>query len=277
MYVPTENRLGIQPINQSSSTLNHQLGTLLRARDETYGEGEFIYLLGCVGTAVGSVVIWEGQSAGTPTYQTAIAPATVYLGQPVAAAMAANGAGQFGWYQIGGSAVTKTNGTVAANSSVYLAGSGQITTTVAGGLQVLDAISLTGSGSPSSGLAVIEIDRPFAQGTGAASGGIVPPRSSGTVQNPLITDVEFAVDTRTNAVTVNLPGAVAWAAANPSGLDLCVVDYFGNAATNNITPSLNAGDSFQYGVTPKVTMNYGTLRLRPVPSLPGWYVRGVNV
>jgi hypothetical protein len=90
-------------------------------------------------------------------------------------------------------------------------------------------------------------------------------------------DIEVGIDTRSTAVTASLPSAVAWAAANPNGLELVLNDYYGNAAANAITPSLFAGDAFVYGGTvPVITANFGLLRLRPDPALPGWIVRGVN-
>jgi hypothetical protein len=90
-------------------------------------------------------------------------------------------------------------------------------------------------------------------------------------------DIEVGIDTRTTAVTADLPQASTWAAANPNGLELVIYDYYGNAAANAITPSLFAGDSFAYGgVTPVINANFGLLRLRPDPALPGWIVRGIN-
>jgi hypothetical protein len=107
----------------------------------------------------------------------------------------------------------------------------------------------------------------------------------GTIRKPasaanvaiLTSDIEVGIDTRSTAVSATLPSAAAWSAQNPNGLELVLNDYFGNAATNNITPSLFAGDTFAYGsVTPTVNANFGLLRLRPDPSLPGWVVRGIN-
>lgn len=107
--------------------------------------------------------------------------------------------------------------------------------------------------------------------------GTIRKPASGAAIAILSTDIEVGIDTRTTAVSAVLPSAAAWATANPNGLELALTDYFGNAAANNITPSLFAGDSFAYGaVTPVVTANFGMLRLRPDPSLPGWIVRGVN-
>lgn len=102
------------------------------------------------------------------------------------------------------------------------------------------------------------------------------PTSAATIAI-LSSDIEVGIDTRTTAVTATLPSAVAWAAANPTGLDLTLIDYYGNAATNNITPSPFAGDSIDWGgVTPTINANFGNLRLRPDTARPGWYVRGVN-
>src|SRR6478735_1698686 len=124
-YAPIEAREGVQPIALAANNQNHPLGTIVRAFDASYGEGEFIYLLGVNGTVTGSVVTWGGVAgsgaAAKPTWQTALAPAN--LGQPIAVAMAATGAGQFGWYQIAGTAVVAENATFAAASKAYLAGS----------------------------------------------------------------------------------------------------------------------------------------------------------
>jgi hypothetical protein len=142
-----------------------RLGCIAKAYDPTYGEGEFIYLLGVASTVVGSVVTYNGNTSGKPTWQTALAAATANQGAPLAVAMSANVAGQYGWYQISGNAVVATNGTLAAGpGKVYLAGSGQVTSTAAAGEEVVNAVNVTATGTPSAGLAVVEINRPFAQG-----------------------------------------------------------------------------------------------------------------
>lgn len=163
-YVPTENALGVQPIAVSSTTQNHPLGTIIRAYDPKYGAGEFIYLLGVASTVVGSAVTNGGNAAGVATYQTALNGVTPVKGQPLAIAMSANVAGQFGWYQIEGQAVVVTSGTFVANAQLFSAAAGALTTAQANGLQVVNALSMTATGIPSTGLGVIEINRPFAQG-----------------------------------------------------------------------------------------------------------------
>lgn len=95
-YVFTENSLGWQPIADTSTTQNHPLRTVRRATDPTYGEGEFIYLQGVASTVVGSVVNYSASGA------TALATTALDEPDPLAVAMSANVASQYGWYQIGG-------------------------------------------------------------------------------------------------------------------------------------------------------------------------------
>jgi hypothetical protein len=152
-------------VGGGTSNTTPPLGTIVTAVDPTYGVGEFILLKGVASTVVGSVVTYNGNSSGTPTFQTTLAPSTANLAQPLAVAMSANVANQYGWYQISGQAVVATNGTLAAGPGpVYLAGSGQVTSTAAAGKQVLNAINVTATGTPAANQAVVEINRPFAQG-----------------------------------------------------------------------------------------------------------------
>jgi hypothetical protein len=173
-YVPVTPSLGFAPIASTKAALTTmfaggrspgpELGDIIRAVDPVYGVGEFIYLLGVASTVVGSLVTWSG-GLGAPTFQTALAPSTAGLAQPLAVAMSINLATFYGWYQITGNAVIATNGTLATGPGpVYLAGSGQVTSTQANGKQVLNAQNVSATGTPSTGLAVVYIDRPFAQG-----------------------------------------------------------------------------------------------------------------
>jgi hypothetical protein len=95
---------GSQPVTDTSTTARHPVGTIVRAHDAdgTFGGAEFIYLKGIGSTVVGSVVTY---SLGT--FATALAPVGTGLPQPIAFAMSANVANQFGWYQISGIAVAK--------------------------------------------------------------------------------------------------------------------------------------------------------------------------
>lgn len=149
---------GWQPIAATSTTQNHELGTIVTAKDPTYGVGEFIYLLGVASTAVGSVVTYE--AAG---WQTALAPIGSNLPKPVAIAMSANVASQYGWYQIGGRAVAKKTCGLALGAAAAV------------GVKTAGLIAATGTGkeiegaitvavSTNSTTVTLVIDRPTMQG-----------------------------------------------------------------------------------------------------------------
>lgn len=161
-YAVTTHVIGTQPIADTSTVQNHALGTIVKAFDSTYGEGEFIYLLGVASTVVGSVVTYNAT-----TYQTALSPNTANFSAPVAVAMSANVAAGYGWYQIAGNAVIKkTAVAVSPQVKVYQsATTGRIMPTSASGKQILGAKSanLTSVTSTTSTV-VVTINRPAMQG-----------------------------------------------------------------------------------------------------------------
>lgn len=164
-WVPSENTLGIQPIALSSTTQNHPVATVIRAYDTngTYGYGEFIYLLGVASTIVGSLV-----SYNATTGQTTLVPSTANLATPVAVAMSANVAGQYGWYQIGGYAVLAKINTVNATPQpkIYISASAGLVTTVStSSKQVLGCkgANLATVASATTALVCL-LDRPITQG-----------------------------------------------------------------------------------------------------------------
>jgi hypothetical protein len=155
---------GITTANGTSviPTPPNVLGGVIRAFDPTYGEGEFIMLVGVASTVVGSLVTYN-----TTTYQTALSPNTANLAQPVAVAMSANLAGTFGWYQIEGLAVVKKTA-VAVNVGVPVyqsATTGRVMPTAASGKQLLGARSAN-LATVASGVStiIVSINRPHMQG-----------------------------------------------------------------------------------------------------------------
>ncbi len=153
---------GAQPIANTETVQKHVLGTLVRAWDPTYGEGEFIYLLGVGSTVVGSLVTYNATS-----YQTALSPDTAAFQAPVAVAMSANVASQYGWYQVSGNAVVKKTA-VAVNPQVKIyqsATTGRVMPTSASGKMILGAktANLTTIASGTSTV-VVTINRPHMQG-----------------------------------------------------------------------------------------------------------------
>lgn len=158
---------GFTPPNQLTviPTPPAVLGTVVRAFDPSFGEGEFICLLGVAGTAIGALVTYDSQ-----TYQTALCPSTANLARPVAVAMSANLATTFGWYQISGSATVlkQTNHQIAANLAVGVSSSaGKIvaSSSAGAGKEIEGARkTTTGTAASASTTCVIVIDRPQMQG-----------------------------------------------------------------------------------------------------------------
>lgn len=153
-----DHQIGVQNIADTSTTQLHALGKIVRAKDfgdNANGEGEFIYLKGVASTAVGSWVIYNSDD-GTTALLAADA-----IG-PVAVAMSANVANQYGWYQIQGKAVGKALTGFADNANVYAtATAGSVDDAVVAGDRVKQAKGASALDGPATGMAEFEIDRPF--------------------------------------------------------------------------------------------------------------------
>lgn len=155
---------GAQPIANNSTVQNHVLGTIVRATDPTYGEGEFIYLLGVASTEVGGLVKYDAT-----THQTTLITVSngKNKGLPVAVAMAATVASEYGWYQITGNAVMKkTSVAVTPQVPIFIsATTGRIKVLASAGQQILGATTanLTTVVTTTSTV-VVTINRPHSQG-----------------------------------------------------------------------------------------------------------------
>lgn len=147
--------VGTQPIANTETTQKHPLGLRVRGIDPTYGEGEFIYLLGVASTAIGSAVVYNPDD-----YSTALlAPNAI---GPVAFAMSANVANQYGWYQIFGKAVGKVLTGFVDNANVYgTATAGSVDDAIVAGDRVQNCKGASAIDNPSTGLAELEISYPF--------------------------------------------------------------------------------------------------------------------
>jgi len=158
-FVPLEQTLGIQQIADTSTTQRHPLGIEIQAADSTYGVGTFVYLKGATSTAVGSWVTYNADD-----YTTTLLAANA-IG-PVAVAMSANVASQYGWYQIVGKAVGKALAGYADNARVYAtATAGSVHSDVVDGDMVHLAKGASAVDTPSTGLAEFEIHRPYMDDT----------------------------------------------------------------------------------------------------------------
>lgn len=151
-----------QNIADTSTTQMVPLGTIVRAVDPTYGEGEFIYLLGVANTVTGSVVRYYAT-----TYQTTLITAVAVQVAPVAVAMSANVAAQYGWYQIEGLAVVKkTAVAVSPQVALYISGTaGRLKVIASAGLQIVGARSANlASVTSTTSTVIVLINRPHCQG-----------------------------------------------------------------------------------------------------------------
>lgn len=160
-YSFVDPRIGAQPIADTSTTARHALGTIVRAKDPTYGEGEFIYLLGVGSTVVGSPVTWN-----PATRQTALAPVGGNLPEAIGFAMSANVATQYGWYQITGLAVASKAATICcvAGAAVAVKTTGLISKTGTGKEIQGALVATTGSAKTGVITVLLAINRPHYQG-----------------------------------------------------------------------------------------------------------------
>ena len=152
---------GSQPIANTEASAKHPLGTIVRGVDPTYGEGEFIYLLGVASTVVGSIVTYDAT-----TYQTVLSAVGGNIPRSVAVAMSANVATQYGWYQIGGQAVCAKTCTVslAAGAAVGVLTTGLIAGTGSGKEIQGAAVAAVASATAGRTTVKVMINRPHKQG-----------------------------------------------------------------------------------------------------------------
>lgn len=125
---------GAQPIANANTTQAHALGTIVRATDPTYGEGEFIYLQGVASTIVGSVVEYNS------SYQTGLYSIATQKPDALAVAMSICTASYYGWYQIGGLAqIAKATSTSFA-ADAYLGATSGLAVAAVSGLRLSGAV-----------------------------------------------------------------------------------------------------------------------------------------
>ena len=154
-YLITTAVAGNQAIATNSTTQEHPLGKIVTAVDPDYGEGEFIYLQGLATTAVGSWVTYNADD-----YSTALLAANA-IG-PVALAMSACVANEYGWYQIQGKGVGLVATGFADNANIYAtATAGTVDDAIVAGDRVKRSKGASAIGTPAAGQAEVEIDRPF--------------------------------------------------------------------------------------------------------------------
>lgn len=155
-FISTSGVAGSQPTDAHSTVQNHPLGKIITAKDPTYGEGEFIYLLGVTSTVAGSWVTYDD------TFQSKLV-ASGDIG-PVAVAMSACVGSEYGWYQIQGRAVGKADD-VSDSGLVYIdtATAGVADDAVNAGNKIFNA-KWASDDDTATGTASVRIARPFLNG-----------------------------------------------------------------------------------------------------------------
>jgi hypothetical protein len=122
MFAPM-NFAGATPFNDwfaPDTTQRHPLGLIVEAFDPYWGYGKFRYIKSNDALIKGSLTV-----VGTaPTYLGTLLPNTASLGVPFGVAMAPMASGTYGWIQVVGMAVYKTNATVAADATVGVTAAG---------------------------------------------------------------------------------------------------------------------------------------------------------
>jgi hypothetical protein len=132
-WIIDEQQVVSQKLTETDTTQNYPLGTVVKGKyvgvesGTDYGAGEFIYLKGVASTVVGSIVNYDS------AFQTALDTTALATPRPVAIAMSANVADQYGWYQISGRATAVKSNTVSfAAGAALAAGSGLAIAVVSG-------------------------------------------------------------------------------------------------------------------------------------------------
>jgi hypothetical protein len=152
-----ESYIVCQGITEVSAKAKLPMLTVVQAQDKagTLGMGEFIYAEGLDATVAGSVVTID--EAGV----TALAVADA-VGK-VGVAMAATVSGKYGWYQISGKAAAKVaTGFIDGKACFLTATAGTIDDAVVAGDLIDGMIGRSAIGTPSAGMAYLELNRPLA-------------------------------------------------------------------------------------------------------------------
>ena len=155
---------GYQPIDVVETTARHLTGTRIKARHETQGVCEFIYLrLSSASVVAGDAVVIEISG----TIHSAFTLTTANRGS-VAISMNAMSQFGYGWFQIYGRTVAKTGAnTVVSQGQVYAtAAAGTLDDAVVTGALIIGAIFTSVNGTPAAQQAYIQLSYPFMSGLG---------------------------------------------------------------------------------------------------------------
>ncbi len=242
--------VGLQPIAETSSTQKHRVGMVATAFDATYGEGEFIYLVGVASTASGDVCAYDSSTGATVR---GVIAGTGSSG-PCGVAMSDNVASQYGWYQVRGSGPVSA-AVAAANTAAYLsATAGQVDDSTSTGNRI-DGLLI--KGVTSGGFATCQLNAPTIVGTSGESQSVTAgaPTTAATATG---TTVSMSGEQRAGSYKVTVDKAAWTTAGTTQDITLAVlpaksrityvyadttIKYAGPAGTLAIKVGTSAGGS----------------------------------
>lgn len=149
-YASIESWAVPQLIADTSTTQKLALGTIIRANDPTYGSGEFIYLKGIGSTVVGSIVNYDA------VYVTALHTSALDKPRPLAVAMSANVANQYGFYQISGQAVVSKSAALSLAAGDAIGATAGAAVVVATG-SILNGMAVAAIASAATGVTTVRV------------------------------------------------------------------------------------------------------------------------
>lgn len=129
MFAAISPTLGTQPFNDffaPDTIQRHPLGEKITAVDSYWGTGSFVYIKSTDAILKGSLVVVDELGQGT------LLPNNANQGFSFGVAMNNMASGTFGWMQVEGTAVYKTNATVAADTAIGIGAAGIAGTNSAG-------------------------------------------------------------------------------------------------------------------------------------------------
>jgi len=138
-YTIVDPILGAQPISEVSTTKKHPLGTVVRATDETLGEGTFIY-------AKASAAILQYDAVWVKGASQFAAKVTLTLAATageIAFAQVAFAANEYGWFQKSGSPSIRLTSAAEKNLPLYVNASAGVLSGLTNSIIVLGVVAVT--------------------------------------------------------------------------------------------------------------------------------------
>ena len=142
------------------------VGTMAKFRDvgtTLLGEAEFIWLPGVASTAAGDWVTFVTSNGVANTGATTRWAGTASTGYPIAVATAATVASTWGWYQVRGSAICNTNGTIAAGNGAAWQATATVQAAAVTGKNVTGVQAFSANGVPTTNQAIYYLMYPAVQ------------------------------------------------------------------------------------------------------------------